>query len=116
MRICRLRVRRADRPRWSSSATSMRSIISLSFSATSGTSPYAASWSGHEVKAETLADTNRRKDEFLAMLSHELRNPLAGIMNASHLLRLDSENEEPDPTRGEEHHRASGGATGTSGG
>ena len=30
----------------------------------------------------------RRKDEFLAMLSHELRNPLAPILNAVLLLRL----------------------------
>src|SRR4051794_25328913 len=30
---------------------------------------------------------DRRKDEFLAMLAHELRNPLAPITNAVHLLR-----------------------------
>lgn len=48
-----------------------------------------------KVQAETLADTNRRKDEFLAMLSHELRNPLSAIMNASHLLSIDSETETP---------------------
>ncbi len=35
-----------------------------------------------------LADLHRRKDEFLAMLGHELRNPLAPITNAMHLLRL----------------------------
>jgi len=35
-----------------------------------------------------LADLHRRKDEFLAMLSHELRNPLAPITNALQLLRL----------------------------
>ncbi|MEP6778381.1 MAG: PAS domain S-box protein, partial [Gemmatimonadaceae bacterium] len=35
-----------------------------------------------------LADLHRRKDEFLAMLSHELRNPLAPIANALQLLRL----------------------------
>ncbi len=35
-----------------------------------------------------LSDLHRRKDEFLAMLSHELRNPLAPISNAVHLLRL----------------------------
>ena len=41
-----------------------------------------------QEQAEALADLHRRKDEFLAMLSHELRNPLAPISNAVHLLRL----------------------------
>jgi PAS domain S-box-containing protein len=41
----------------------------------------------HE-QAEALADLHRRKDEFLAMLSHELRNPLAPILNAVQLLQL----------------------------
>jgi PAS domain S-box-containing protein len=35
-----------------------------------------------------LSDLHRRKDEFLAMLSHELRNPLAPIINAVELLSL----------------------------
>jgi PAS domain S-box-containing protein len=35
---------------------------------------------------EALRDADRRKDEFLAMLAHELRNPLAPIGNASELL------------------------------
>ena len=39
-------------------------------------------------QADKLADQDRRKDEFLAMLGHELRNPLAAISNANHLLRL----------------------------
>jgi signal transduction histidine kinase/CheY-like chemotaxis protein len=38
-------------------------------------------------RADELADADRRKDEFLAMLGHELRNPLAPIRNAVHLLR-----------------------------
>ena len=36
----------------------------------------------------TLEDADRRKDEFLAMLAHELRNPLAPIRNAAHTLAL----------------------------
>jgi signal transduction histidine kinase/CheY-like chemotaxis protein len=32
---------------------------------------------------EELRDVDRRKDEFLAMLAHELRNPLAAISNAA---------------------------------
>jgi PAS domain S-box-containing protein len=37
--------------------------------------------------AESLKAANSRKDEFLAMLSHELRNPLAPIRNALHIIR-----------------------------
>jgi len=40
------------------------------------------------ARAEELADLHHRKDEFLAMLSHELRNPLAPIANAVQLLGL----------------------------
>lgn len=39
-------------------------------------------------QAAALSDLHHRKDEFLAMLSHELRNPLAPIVNAVQLLRL----------------------------
>ncbi len=35
-----------------------------------------------------LVDLHHRKDEFLAMLSHELRSPLAPLANAAHLLSL----------------------------
>jgi PAS domain S-box-containing protein len=35
---------------------------------------------------------SRAKDEFLAMLSHELRNPLAPIVTALHLLKLRGDN------------------------
>jgi len=34
-----------------------------------------------------LKETDRRKDEFLATLAHELRNPLAPIRNALHIMR-----------------------------
>ncbi len=39
-------------------------------------------------RAEELAAADRRKDEFLAMLAHELRNPLAPISNALEAIRL----------------------------
>jgi PAS domain S-box-containing protein len=35
-----------------------------------------------------LRDTDRRKDEFLATLAHELRNPLAPIRNALQILKM----------------------------
>jgi PAS domain S-box-containing protein len=38
--------------------------------------------------AEELAESDRRKTEFLATLAHELRNPLAPISNGLQLLRL----------------------------
>jgi CheY-like chemotaxis protein len=38
-----------------------------------------------------LREADRRKDEFLAVLAHELRNPLAPITNALHLMRLSGE-------------------------
>jgi PAS domain S-box-containing protein len=47
-------------------------------------------------RAEELTQADRRKDEFLAMLSHELRNPLAPILNAVTIMRA-----RPDRERGE---------------
>jgi PAS domain S-box-containing protein len=38
-----------------------------------------------------LQEEERRKDEFLAVLAHELRNPLAPLRNALHLLRSEPE-------------------------
>jgi len=38
--------------------------------------------------AEALQEADRRKDEFLAILSHELRNPVAAISNAAVLLGM----------------------------
>src|SRR5688572_7763558 len=47
-------------------------------------------------RAEELTEADRRKDEFLAMLAHELRNPLAPILNAVTIQRA-----RPDRKRGE---------------
>jgi PAS domain S-box-containing protein len=46
-----------------------------------------------QAQAEALVELHRRKDEFLAMLSHELRNPLSAITNAVEI--LDRQNDEP---------------------
>jgi PAS domain S-box-containing protein len=46
-------------------------------------------------RAEELIGADRRKDQFLAMLAHELRNPLAPIRNAVELMR---QVETMDPT------------------
>ena len=40
-----------------------------------------------EAARKTAEEANRRKDEFIAMLSHELRNPLAPIRAAIHVIR-----------------------------
>ncbi|MGV3720037.1 MAG: response regulator [Actinomycetota bacterium] len=40
-------------------------------------------------RAAELAEADQRKDEFIAMLAHELRNPLAPIFNALHLMGLE---------------------------
>jgi PAS domain S-box-containing protein len=39
-------------------------------------------------EAERLAEAARHKDEFLAMLAHELRNPLAPLLNGVEVLEL----------------------------
>ncbi|BDT60312.1 hypothetical protein MasN3_38060 [Massilia varians] len=41
-----------------------------------------------QEQQEHLQQEHRRKDEFLAMLAHELRNPLAPISSAAQLLRM----------------------------
>jgi two-component system CheB/CheR fusion protein len=40
------------------------------------------------ARVQELADADRRKDEFLGMLSHELRNPLTPLRTALELLRM----------------------------
>ena len=40
-----------------------------------------------QAAIQALREADRRKDEFLAMLGHELRNPLAPIRNAVEILR-----------------------------
>ncbi len=53
-----------------------------------------------EELAQKLRDASRSKDEFIATLGHELRNPLAPILSALHLMKARSN------AQGSEHERA----------
>jgi signal transduction histidine kinase len=46
-----------------------------------------------ERQAEALRRNDRNKDEFLAMLAHELRNPLAAVNNAVTVLKMSADEE-----------------------
>lgn len=48
----------------------------------------------HKSALMALQSVNQRKDEFLAMLAHELRNPLAPIRNALEIWRRDTGDQE----------------------
>ncbi len=48
---------------------------------------------------EAVREADRRKDEFLAMLAHELRNSLAPIRNAVHIMQL-KDTDDPAVQRG----------------
>jgi signal transduction histidine kinase len=52
-----------------------------------------------EAFARQLQDVGRNKDEFLAMLGHELRNPLAPILTALHLMKARSNAESSEHER-----------------
>jgi PAS domain S-box-containing protein len=53
-----------------------------------------------QEQTDAMTELHLRKDEFMAMLSHELRNPLAPISNAEHLLQLKPET---DPVKQRAH-------------
>jgi two-component system CheB/CheR fusion protein len=49
--------------------------------------------------SESLRETARRKDEFLAMLAHELRNPLSPMVNAVEVMRSRAGREQGERAR-----------------
>jgi signal transduction histidine kinase len=56
---------------------------------------------GERTQAEArLREADRRKDEFLATLAHELRNPLAPLLNALNVRRLSTPAAAGDPLQG----------------
>jgi len=70
-----------------------RRWVGAAYSPTTGPGGAASGWVAvvydiHERKTmeDALAEANRRKDEFIATLAHELRNPLAPVRNAVAIL------------------------------
>src|SRR5581483_5285457 len=53
-----------------------------------GASKVARDVTDRKRAEEALREADRRKDEFLALLAHELRNPLAPLRNGLQVLRL----------------------------
>ena len=51
--------------------------------------------SERRVSEEALKDSTKRKDEFIAVLAHELRNPLAPIRSSLQILRFHHEQDAP---------------------
>jgi PAS domain S-box-containing protein len=87
-----VRLRRADgQYRWVKSAGLPRFATDGRFLGYIGCSLDITDIRGYQ---EALSEADRRKNEFLAMLSHELRNPLATICNALEILRLMRGNQE----------------------
>jgi PAS domain S-box-containing protein len=52
-----------------------------------------------QVTMDALVEADRKKDEFLATLAHELRNPLAPIRNALQIMRLSGKAEVQEDAR-----------------
>jgi len=83
--IARARVRRRDGQwRWVESRANPRLDADGRVTGVIGSSPDITEMFESQ---EALREADRRKDEFLAMLAHELRNPLAPIVNATRILR-----------------------------
>ena len=56
---------------------------------------------GLRQRAEELAEAAHRKDDFLAMLAHELRNPLAPVLNGLEILKIsETDRQALDQARG----------------
>ena len=67
-----------------------------------GASKVARDITDRKRAEEALREADRRKDEFLALLAHELRNPLAPLRNGLQVMRLaagDAGRRRPGPRR-----------------
>jgi PAS domain S-box-containing protein len=59
----------------------------------------ARDWTERKNMEETLKKADRHKNEFLATLAHELRNPLASILSGIEVLKQDKDNANSVKTR-----------------
>jgi PAS domain S-box-containing protein len=75
-------------------AESGRRYSEMHFRAAEDVASRAAIAIENALLVDALKAADRRKDEFLAMLAHELRNPLAPVRNAVSLLRRGGDGEE----------------------
>jgi signal transduction histidine kinase len=66
-------------------------VLNIRVDAAAGTADPAAELAERTRKERMLLDADRRKDEFIATLAHELRNPLAPILSSIQLLQLEGE-------------------------
>nr|MBS0021649.1 PAS domain S-box protein [Gammaproteobacteria bacterium] len=64
-----------------------------------GASAIARDITERKETEKKLREFDRRKDEFLAMLGHELRNPLASLANAVEILRMVQDPETVEKSR-----------------
>src|SRR5581483_3907294 len=70
-------------PDFAATASSGRAIADMVGNvASQGRTPHQT-----QSRVEELVNADRRKDEFMAMLGHELRSPLGAINSAAALLR-----------------------------
>jgi signal transduction histidine kinase len=73
--------------RWSPESAAVTGNGRAPAGAVGGVAPSGATAHQAQISVEELLKAERRKDEFLALLGHELRNPLGAIRNASRLMQ-----------------------------
>ncbi len=74
-------------------AALLNSVRSATTRCASASTRSANTWANANARRSPCAPNDRLKDEFLAILAHELRNPLAPITNALRLLKLGDSSE-----------------------
>jgi PAS domain S-box-containing protein len=90
-----MRTRRGERMEYHYAHYGLWMEISASPVRTGGVGVYFRDISDRKRAEQELREADRRKDEFLATLAHELRNPLAPIRNGLQVLQVAKPGSEP---------------------